>query len=120
MNEQRMALDVSKRHPAAHIVRIRQGDENGTTLSVAIERNGQPLDMTGLEAALVAKLPDGTLYEVGGEVSGNIAEFGIDETEAAAAVGTAELAYVEITGADMVCSTQAFTLVILPAGRSLE
>lgn len=120
MNTQTISLDISKRPDTAPVVRIRQGDENGTTLAVAIEDNGQPLDLTGLGATLVAKLPDGSLYESDGAVSGNVAEFGIDETEAAAALGITELAYVEIEGTDTICSTQAFTLVILPAGRSLQ
>ena len=119
MNEQRMALDVSKRPATAPVVRIRQGDRNGTVIDVAITDNGQPLDLTGLGATLAVKLPDGALYEVDGDVSGSIAAFEIDETEAAAAIGISELAYVEVTGTDMVCSTQAFTLEILPAARSL-
>jgi hypothetical protein len=120
MNEQHIALDVSKRPRTAHVVHIRQGDKNGTILAVAITDNGAPLDLTGLEATLVAKLPDGTLYEVDGEVSGNTATFEMDETEAAAAIGATGLAYVEITGTDTICSTQAFTIEILPAGRSLQ
>ena len=120
MNTQRITLDVSKRPAAAPVVRLRQGDENGTQLAARVTGNGQPLDLTGLDATLVAKLPDGSLYEVDGEVSGNTAVFEIDETEAAASIGTTDLAYVEITGTDTICSTQAFTLEILPAGRSLE
>ena len=120
MNEQHIALDVSKRPATAQVVHIRQGDRNGTALAAAITDNGAPLDLTGLEAALVAKLPDGALYEADGEVSGDVATFEIDETEAAAAIGTTGLAYVEITGTDTICSTQAFTIEILPAGRSLQ
>lgn len=120
MNEQKITLDISKRPATAHVVRIRQGDKNGTVLDAAITDSGQPLDLTGLGATLVAKLPDGTLYEVDGEVSGSIAEFGIDEAEAAAALGKSDLAYVEIEGTGTICSTQAFTLEVLPAGRSLE
>ena len=120
MNTQTMTLDVSKQPATAHTVHIRQGDMNGTVLAIDITDNGAPLDLTGLEATLVAKLPDGTLYEVDGEVSGNTAAFELDETEAAAAIGTTELAYVEITGTDTICSTQAFTLIVEPAGRSIQ
>ena len=75
MNEHRIALDVSKRPAAAPAAHIRKGDMNGTTLDVAITDSGAPLDLTDLEATLVAKLPDGTLYEVDGAVSGNTATF---------------------------------------------
>lgn len=120
MNEQRLSLDLSKRPATAQVVRIRQGDRSGTVLSVAITDNGQPLDLAGLDAELVAKLPDGALYLAEGEVSGSTAVFEIDEELAAASTGITELAYVEIEGTDTICSTQAFTLEILPAGRSME
>jgi len=120
MNIQRIALDLSKRPATAQVVRIRQGDRNGTVLSVAITDNGQPLDLAGLDTELVAKLPDGALYLAEGEVSGSTAAFEIDEELAAASTGITELAYVEITDTDMVCSTQAFTIVVEPMGRSAE
>ena len=120
MNEQHITLDVSKQPATASVVHIRQGDKNGTVLAIDITDNGAPLDLAGLEATLVAKLPDGTLYEVDGTVSWNTATFEMDETDAAAAIGTTELAYVEITDTDMICSTQAFTLIAEPAGRSIQ
>lgn len=118
MNTQHIALDLSKRPATAQVVRIRQGDRNGTVISVAITDNGQPLDLAGLGAQLIAKLPDGALYLAEGDVSGSTAAFEIDEELAAASTGITELAYVEIEGTDTICSTQAFTLEILPAGRS--
>lgn len=120
MNTQRISLDISKRPTTAQVIRIRQGDKNGTVLSAEIADNGQPLDLTGLDAQMIAKLPDGALYLTEGSVSGSTATFEIDEELAAASIGITELAYIEIEGTDTICSTQAFTLEILPAGRSLE
>ena len=120
MNEQQLKLDLSKRPATAQVVHIRQGDMNGTVLAIEITDNGSPLDMASKGAQLVAKLPDGALYLTEGEVSGSTATFEIDEELAAASAGRTELAYVEISDAGTICSTQAFTLEILPAGRSME
>lgn len=118
MNEQRLSLDVSKRPATAQVVHLREGDANGTVLAVEILDGGAPADLDGCGATLAAKLPDGSLYEVDGTVLGSTASFEVDET--GMAEGRTELAYIEITDTDIVCSTQAFTIVVEPMGRSAE
>ena len=110
MNIQRITLDVSKRPAAAPVVRLRQGDENGTQIAVHVTDNGADADLDGLDATLLARLADGGLYLVEGEISGSTATFAIDETDLPA--GNAELAYVELSGEDIVCSTQGFSLIV--------
>lgn len=118
MNTQTIALDVSKRPRVAPVLYIRNGDMNATTLEAAMFDGGAPLDLTGYGVKLCIALPDGThSYEVAGTASDNEATFAIDETYAAAYVGRTALAYVEVIGNDMVCSTGAFTVIIEPGAR---
>ena len=118
MNEQRLKLDLSKRPATAQVIHLREGDANGTSLDVEILDNGVPADLQGCGATLAVKLPDGTLYEVDGTLSGSTVTFEVDET--GMTEGRTDIAYVEITDTDMVCSTQAFTVIVEPMGRSAE
>ncbi len=110
MNTQRIQLDISKRPCIAPVVRLRQGDRNGTILAVDVTDNGEAADLSGLDATLLATLPDGSMYQAAGTVSGSTATFQIDETDMPS--GTAKLAYVELSDDGATYSTQGFTLTI--------
>jgi len=118
MNTQTMALDVSKRAAIMPVVVIRQGDKSGTKLEVSVYDNGEALDLTGCSAALCVLLPSGDdNYIVSGTVDDSTASFTIDETYAAEQVGVTNIAYVEITEGQTICSTQSFRLVIERGAR---
>lgn len=119
MNTQHLTLDVSKRATVRPIVAIRQGDRNGTVLSIGIYDNGAAMDLTGATVALCVLLPDEEHnYIAPGSASGNVATFTVDETYAAAYAGRTDIAYVEIASGDSVCSTQAFAIVVEKGARA--
>lgn len=115
MNIQSIALDVNKKASTIPVLRLRQGDRNGTTLSVEMYDGGTALDLTGYAVKFCMRIPGGAgMYETAGTVSGNVATFTIDETYAAAAVGETCVAYVRIEqGETFACSTGNVHVVIL-------
>ena len=118
MNTQELRLDLSKQAAVRPIVAIRQGDRNGTKLDVEIYDNGTPLSLSNAAVALCVLLPgEEDSYIVSGTAQGSTASFTIDETYAAAYTGRTDIAYVEVTIGESVCSTQAFELVIEKGAR---
>lgn len=113
---QRIRLDISKQ-PTQQVVRLGQGDANGTTLECSIYDEGQAYSLTGKTVLLRIQLPGGYAeYHVGGTVSGNVATFQVDEAYAASVAGTTDNAYVEVLqGGTVVCSTSRFRVVVLPS-----
>lgn len=114
IDTQRVSLDISKQ-PTLQVVRLGQGDANGTTLVCTIYDEGQAYDLTGKSVRLRIQLPGGYAeYHVDGTVSGSEATFQVDEAYAASVAGITDNAYVEVLqGTTVVCSTSRFRVVVL-------
>lgn len=100
MNVQALTLDLSKKSETTPIIRIGQGDKNGTTLQVTItdESLRSYETISGSSSVLFRmKKPNGTYYSVAGSWSSSKARFTIDETDAAAVPGITDVAYIELT-----------------------
>ena len=120
MNEQYMALDVSKEPAYPPAIYLGQGDKSATTLITSIYDNGEPLDMSGnVTVKLIMRSPDDlSYYEVGGTIDGSTATFLIDETYAASVSGTTDTAYVEVNFRNLeIVSTNRFRVVILESAE---
>ena len=120
MNEQYMALDVSKEPAYPPAIYLGQGDKSATTLITSIYDNGEPLDMSGnVTAKLIMRSPDDlSYYEVGGTIDGSTATFLIDETYSASVSGTTDTAYVEVNFRNLeIVSTNRFRVVILESAE---
>lgn len=119
MNIQEIALDVTKRTAIAPVVRIGQGDKNGTTLRVKMYDDGAALQLSNYTVRFTMLLPDGkSYYSVNGTKSANVATFAINETYAGRIAGTTDTAYVEVlSGSAVICSTNRFTVVVLKSAQ---
>jgi len=120
MNEQYMALDVSKEPAYPPAIYLGQGDKSATTLITSIYDNGEPLDLSGnVTVKLIMRSPDDlSYYEVGGTIDGSTATFLIDETYAASVSGTTDTAYVEVNFRNIeIVSTNRFRVVILESAE---
>lgn len=116
MNVQHIAVDVSKAAPPREPLRIRQGDVGGLTVVADVYDNGVPLDLTGMTAQLVVRLPGGAHYarDAGCEVDGSTITYVMDEAHFAAIPGRTEQAYFRILqGVSVVASTQDFAIEVL-------
>lgn len=120
MNEQYMALDVSKEPAYPPAIYLGQGDKSATTLITSIYDNGEPLDLSdNVTVKLIMRSPDDlSYYEVGGTIDGSTATFLIDETYAASVSGTTDTAYVEVNFRNLeIVSTNRFRVVILESAE---
>ena len=100
MNVQALTLDLSKKSETTPIVRIGQGDKNGTMLKVKVTDESLESYETLFDSDSVLfrmKKPDGTYYALAGSWFSSRAEFTIDETDAAAVPGITDVAYIELT-----------------------
>lgn len=116
ISTQYVTLDVTKdRLPS--LVRLGQGDKNGTQLVATILDDGEPFSLTGYTVRFAMRLPDNyASYGVNGTVSGNQATFLIDESYAASVAGKTDVAYVEILQGDtVICSTSRMNVIVLPS-----
>lgn len=118
MNVQTLTLDLSKKSETTPIVRIGQGDKNGTTLRATIKDNGAIPDLSGATVKLRIKLPrNAGYYEKTGTLSGNVATFAVDESSAALVSGITDVCYVEVIKNGAVTSTERFRTVIEKSAR---
>ena len=116
MNEQYIALDISKAAGASQVVRLGQGDRAGTTIVASIYDNGIEFGLTGKTAQFLMRLPDGRYYvrDTACTVSGNSITYVVDEEHCCAFAGYTEGAYFEIlVGTSVIASTQRFGVQIL-------
>ena len=112
MNVQAIALDLSKSGPGP-CVAVGQGDASGTTISAEIYDNGEPADLAGSTAYLVALLPDREHYYRGScTVSGSTASCTVDEEKLCAVAGYTDEAYFTVAKGGRTYSTQRFSLEI--------
>ena len=115
MNTFDLRLDLDKGAIPGQVVRIRQGDTDGTTIRAAVYDHGAALSGTVTACAIVMRLPDGThYYRKGASWSGGTATVTIDERQAAGAVGRTLLAYFTLTVGTAQYSTGAFAVVVEP------
>jgi hypothetical protein len=115
MNTFDLRLDLDKGRTPGQVVRIRQGDTDGTTIRATIYDHGTALSGTVTACAIVMKLPDGThYYRKGASWADGTATVTIDERQAASVVGRTLLAYFTVTVGDSQYSTGAFAVVVEP------
>lgn len=119
MNIQAVSLDVTKKPNALPVIRLRQGDKNGTTIVASIFDDGEPLPLSGKAVKFAMQSPDGAAYyDVDGSTSGNVATFEIDETYACAITGVTDKAYVKVLeGTTVICSTNRILVVIFESAE---
>lgn len=118
MNEQTIALDVSKRPGAAPTVYLGQGDRSGTTLRCEVYDGGEALPLSGMAARLKVRRPGGGgVYSCEGSVSGNVATFAVDEQRACPLAGATDVAYVELSSGGSRVSTGRFRVVALESAE---
>lgn len=119
MNTQSITLDVSKKPAIMPILRIGQGDKNGTTIEATIYDNGSPLSLSGYSVRFEMRLPDGTSYyqSPNGTISGNVATIPIDETYAGAVDGITKVAYIVVYSNSVVCSTSRINVIVLESAE---
>ena len=117
MNVQTIQLDVTKAPSTLPVIRLRQGDRNGTTVRAELYDDGEPLQLAGYDVKFCMRVPeDWGYYEVDGYATGNVATFLIDETYAAGNSGKTDTAYVEVLdGEDVIYSTGNVHVVVLPS-----
>ena len=119
MNTQSIALDVSKQAGMMPVIRIGQGDKNGTTIEATIYDNGSPLSLSGYSVRFEMRLPDGTSYyqSPAGTISGNVATIPIDETYAGAVDGVTNIAYIVVYSGSVECSTSRINVIVLESAE---
>lgn len=113
-----LRLDLDKQSPM-QVVRIRQGDRDGTTIRADLYDHGTaytiPQAMKGIY--FVMRLPDGEHYyrkatDGGGTTYVTVT---IDEVEAGSVTGSTALAYFQLVTNDSArLSTSSFEVVVLP------
>ena len=115
MNTFNLRLDLDKGATPGQVVRLRQGDHDGTVIAATIYDHGAALSDTVTACAIVMKLPDGThYYRKGATWAGGTATVTIDERQAAGTVGRTLLAYFTLTVGTAQYSTGAFAVVVEP------
>jgi len=118
MNVQALTLDLSKKSETTPIVRIGQGDKNGTTIRATIRDNGEIPDLSGATVKLRIKLPrDVGYYEKTGTRSGSVATFAVNESSVSLVSGITDICYVEVTKNGATTSTERFRVVIEKSAR---
>jgi hypothetical protein len=115
MNTFDLRLDLDKGRTPGQVVRIRQGDTDGTTINAAVYDHGTALSGTVTACSIVMKLPDGThYYRKGASWADGTATVTIDERQAASVVGRTVLAYFTVTVGTVQYSTGAFAVIVEP------
>ena len=115
MNTFDLRLDLDKGLTPGQVVRIRQGDTDGTTIRATIYDHGTALSGTVTACSIVMKLPDGThYYRKGASWADGTATVTIDERQAASVVGRTVLAYFTVTVGTVQYSTGAFAVIVEP------
>lgn len=115
MNTFDLRLDLDKGLTPKQVVRIRQGDELGTTIAAAIFDHGTLVTTAPNACHITMRLPDGThYYRKAATWADGTATVTIDETQAASAVGRTSLAYFQLTYGTDLLSTGAFAVIVEP------
>lgn len=116
MNTFNLALDLDKSvSRTSPVVRLRQGDHDGTTITASVYDHGSAASLTGATAYFEMLLPDNAhYYRKAATASGGSVSVTVDETEAASVVGRACNAYFTFTIGGSTYSTAPFTVVVLP------
>ena len=115
MNQFDLRLDLDKSTNPRQVVRIRQGDEDGTTIAAAIYDHGMAVTDAPDACHITMRLPDGThYYRKAATWADGTATVTIDEAQAASAVGRTSLAYFQLTYGTDLLSTGAFAVVVEP------
>lgn len=111
MNTLYISLDVSKQPNVAPVVRVGQGDLNGTNLVVNVLDHGDSLTVNSYDASLLIKFDESTMYDISGTTSGSQATFTINAQDMEP--GRTRNAYVSIDGGSFVLSTSRFDFEVL-------
>lgn len=115
MNQFDLRLDLDKGMTPGQVVRIRQGDEGGTTIAAAIYDHGMAVTDAPDACHIAIRLPDGNhYYRKAATWADGTATVTIDETQAASAVGRTSLAYFQLTYGTDLLSTGAFAVIVEP------
>jgi uncharacterized phage infection (PIP) family protein YhgE len=115
ISTQRVKLDINKQ-ASMQVIRLGQGDKNGTTLIAELYDGGSPYSLSGKTARFTMRTPDGrSSYSVASSsTSNNTATFNIDERYAAGVAGVTDVAYVEVlSGSTVICSTSRMRVICL-------
>lgn len=99
MNIQNISLELSKLPIPGQIVRLGQGDEQGTTIRATVYDMRMVPDLTGSTASFVMRTPDKEHYvrDVNCTVDGNVVTYVVDEVHCCNIAGYTDDAYFEIT-----------------------
>lgn len=115
MNTFDLRLDLDKGLTPKQVVRIRQGDELGTTIAAAIYDHGTLVTTAPDACHITMRLPDGThYYRKAATWADGTATVTINEEQAASAVGRTALAYFQLTYGTDLLSTGAFAVIVEP------
>lgn len=115
ISTQRVKLDINKQ-ASMQVIRLGQGDKNGTTLIAELYDGGSQYSLSGKTARFTMRTPDGrSSYSVASSsISNNTATFNIDERYAAGVAGTTDVAYIEVlSGSTVICSTSRMRVICL-------
>lgn len=114
ISTQYVSVDITKK-TAPQIIRLGQGDKNGTTIAAKIYNDGAEYSMSGKTARFCMRTPDGKAsYSVNSSsTSGNSVSFNINEQYAASVAGKTDVAYIEVlSGSTVICSTSRISVVV--------
>lgn len=114
ISTQYVSVDITKK-TAPQIIRLGQGDKNGTTIAARIYNDGAEYSMSGKTARFCMRTPDGKAsYSVNSSsTSGNSVSFNINEQYAASVAGKTDVAYIEVlSGSTVICSTSRISVVV--------
>ena len=103
MNEQRIALDLSKRLSVKPTMDVGRGDRHGTTIGATVTESGIPLDMDGMAATLALPLGDAACTVDGDTITCVLGEGYVPD-------GT-EIAHFDIVDGERRYSTSRFRIV---------
>lgn len=116
MDTRHLTLDVSKAPANRPIIRVGEGDVNGTALVVDVTNHGEPLQLDGYDVLLLVKFGEDEIYKIPGEADGSSAMFVVDA--ASMRPGVTDRACVQLSsGDDFILSTGRFVLEVLESAE---
>ena len=116
MNVQNIVIDLSKQKIAGQIVRMGQGDNEGTTIVATIYDHSVPADISECTAAFCMRLPDKRSYvrDTNCDIDGNVITYVVDEEHCCVRSGYTDDAYFEIYDGSETYSTSRFRVKVFP------
>ena len=116
MNVQNIVLDLSKQTMAGQIVRMGQGDSDGTTIVATIYDHSVPADISECTAAFCMRLPDKRSYvrDNDCDIDENVITYVVDEEHCCVKSGYTDDAYFEIYDGSETYSTSRFRVKVFP------